>query len=190
VINSTVFRWLHNDDCLLSNRTYPSDPYLGAYALRYTPIGCGPIYARSLLALNEINHIPIDRKIVSASLTLFYAQHNESKQISFLPKMNLISPSDVLVQRIKSPWSSQTTYMNQPEITRENSTVIPAKSLREGPSVTIDITRLVQDMRMEGQSNYGVQLTLRIESPDQSMIFCSPSHPDISRRPRIELIIE
>ncbi len=178
---------MDNDVCLLPNRKYPSDPYLGAYALRYTPVGCGPIYARSLLALNEINQIPIDRKIVSASLTLFGAQYNELEQISFLPKVNSISYSDVLVQRIKSPCSSQTTNRSSPEITRENEAVIPAMSLQERYHVTINITRLVQDMRKEGQSNYGVQLVLRIERPDRSMIFCSPSHPDVSRRPRVTL---
>jgi hypothetical protein len=119
-------------------------------------------------------------------LTLFGAQYNELEQISYQPEMSSSSSSEVFIQRVKTPWSSRTTYKTQPEITRINQAVIPATTLRDGYNVTIDITKLVQDMRVEG--NYGVQLILETEVHSRSMIFCSPTHPYVNRRPQITLV--
>ena len=173
----------------MSNRTYAADRYLSVYALLDSLSGCGPVYARSLLTFSEVNRLPMNRPIISATLSLFGATSAESAQAAFQTEIGRISSSDVLVQRVTSSWSSATTYLTRPSTTTTNQVIIPGtSSLRDGYNVTIDITNLVRDMRNEGQSNFGIQLILQTESRYRLMVFCSPTHPDVTRRPKLTLV--
>lgn len=190
--NSTVLRWslfeTTNNACRMSNRTYAGDRYFSAYALLDSLSGCGPVYARSLLTLGEVTRIPANRPIISATLALFGTTSTESIQAALQTEMSRVSVSDVLVQRVTSSWSSATTYSTRPSTTTINQVLIPGTSLREGYNVTIDITNLVRDMRSEGQSNFGIQLILQTENRYRLLAFCSPTHPDVTRRPKLTLI--
>lgn len=172
----------------MSNRTYAADPYLSAYALLDSLSGCGPVYARSLLTLGEVDRVPVNRPIISATLSLFGTTSTESTQAAFQTEIGRISVSNVLVQRVTSSWSSATTYLTRPSTTTVNQVIIPGTSLRDGYNVTIDITNLVRDMRNAGQSSFGIQLILQTESRYRLMTFCSPTHLDVTRHPKLTLV--
>ncbi|CAF4967675.1 unnamed protein product [Rotaria socialis] len=179
--------YMTSDFCRSYQGVSLNDSFLVAYAHSNYAGGCGPTYGRSLFTFREIDEIPLNRiNNFTAILKLFGGSLNETNA-PFQAYGGIGITNEAVIRRVISPWSPvNVTWFNQPTTTSRNEVVIPATTLEELYNVTLNVTKLVYDMRLAGpQVNYGLELVLQTEMRYRVVKFCSSSHPDVNRRPKL-----
>ncbi|CAM4965823.1 unnamed protein product [Rotaria socialis] len=152
--------YMTSDFCRSYQGVSLNDSFLVAYAHSNYAGGCGPTYGRSLFTFREIDEIPLNRiNNFTAILKLFGGSLNETNA-PFQAYGGIGITNEAVIRRVISPWSPvNVTWFNQPTTTSRNEVVIPATTLEELYNVTLNVTKLVYDMRLAGP-----QLTVRAES--------------------------
>lgn len=130
----------------------------------------------------DLSSIPPKAQILKASLTL-YAWGSETGLGKHSPKSG---SNEGLLQRVTSNWDENTvTWDTQPTATEANQVLLPPSTSPDQNYIDIDVTNLVQDMKINPEASFGFMLKLKTESKYRALNFCSKEHADPSRHPKL-----
>jgi len=132
----------------------------------------------------DLSGIPPGATIISAKLTL-YSIHDPTN--GDLINANSGTDNSMFIRRITSTWDGNTvTWQTQPTTTTIDQILVPHTNLPFLDLTDLDVKSLIDAMRTNG--NYGFMLTLQNEIIYTIRQFCSPTHADASKHPK--LVIE
>ena len=132
----------------------------------------------------DLSGIPAGATIISAKLTL-YSIHDPTN--GDLVNANSGTDNSMFIRRITSSWDGNTvTWQTQPTTTTNGQILVPHTNLPFLDLTDLDVKSLIDAMRTNG--NYGFMLTLQNEVIYTIRQFCSPTHADASKHPK--LVIE
>ena len=132
----------------------------------------------------DLSGIPPNATITSAKLTL-YSIHDPTN--GDLVNANSGSDNSMFIRRITSSWNGNTvTWQTQPTTTTTDQILVPHTNQAFLDLTDLDVTSMIDAMRTSG--DYGFMLTLQNEVIYTIRQFCSPTHADASKHPK--LVIE
>ena len=132
----------------------------------------------------DLSGIPPNATIASAKLTL-YSIHDPTN--GDLVNANSGSDNSMFIRRITSSWNGNTvTWQTQPTTTTTDQILVPHTNQAFLDLTDLDVTSMIDAMRTSG--DYGFMLTLQNEVIYTIRQFCSPTHADASKHPK--LVIE
>jgi hypothetical protein len=140
----------------------------------------GNTIARSLIDFN-LDTIPTNATLLEAKLSLFC---NTTSAITQLHS----GVNESYIQRITSTWEENTvTWNNQPTTTSVNQVSLNTSLNKTQDYLNVDITQLINDLRANKNSSFGLMLKLITEVNFRSLILASSDHPDQNKRPTLSL---
>ncbi|MGM9819467.1 MAG: DNRLRE domain-containing protein [Candidatus Onthomorpha sp.] len=196
--NATVGKdacvWKFDEDCIPHTQTqtnselnFGSETTLWMKDWTWSSIGCSGGTIRSLLCFTQLNTIPDNAVILSATLRLYGS--NADRNTSYPGAPSDFYSNAVTVQRITSSWNENTvTWNTQPTTTTTNQFTIPQSNAEYNWNCTIsnsDLVAMVQDM-VSG-NNYGFMLKLETEEHYRNMVFASSDNIDSTLWPELEV---
>ncbi|HEV8504122.1 MAG TPA: DNRLRE domain-containing protein [Chitinophagaceae bacterium] len=132
----------------------------------------------------DLSGIPSNATVASAKLTL-YSIHDPTN--GDLVNANSGADNSMFIRRITSAWDGNTvTWQTQPATTTADQILVPHTNQAFLDLTDLDVTSMINAMRTNG--NYGFMLTLQNEVIYTIRQFCSPTHADASKHPK--LVIE
>ena len=137
----------------------------------------------------DISEIPKDAIIKSAKYSLFseVGQVFSSKQGHYHEPNQLNS---IIIKRVISRNPTDVSWVNMPTATSQNSYFIAKSQHFSQDFIDIDITMLVQDAINSNNDKLMMLIKGLQEEPYRKMAFCSSSHADKNKRPKLEIEIE
>jgi hypothetical protein len=129
----------------------------------------------------DLSEIPSDARILYAEMRLFNAYKDELETNSEGGSQN-----ECVIRRITEDWNEhEVNWLNQPEATNEHQVFTKATSA-DRENLSVDITRLVADMKLHG--NHGLMIQLADETGNRRQAYASSDAFDEQFHP--ELIVE
>jgi hypothetical protein len=168
--------------------------YLAAIAWTFNNNGCATGQFRSLIKFASVSNIPSTATIISAKLSLYGVNNNNSSISPLIPNSTYpgspytsFGSNDTWLYRITSPWSENTlTWNNQPAFSTNTAIGISASTSKFDFNATdIDVTALVKEMIIPANGNYGFLLKLRDETYYRAINFASSDNATASLRPKL-----
>lgn len=160
--------------------TYPTEEL---NALSWT-INTYPVTTRGLIKFSSLPSGGGQIPPVAAYLTLY---SNPTPHNGDLVNANSGSNNSIFIRRVTTNWvPTSTNWFNQPAITTQGQVSIPHTNSPFLDLVNIDVTQIVHDIYVSG--NYGFMIQLQSENYWNSRMFCSSTHPDASRRPKLTVV--
>ena len=153
--------------------------YLGSEYLAASAWTNGGKFNKSRALIEfDLSIIPAQTQIDSASLSLFWVNHN------ILPGQT--GENAFSVHKITENWQEYTvSWNNQPAFSTQNAIDV-SKSIKVDQSYfNINVTNFVQEMINNSTRNYGFMIKLREELPYRLVIFGSSNHPDNNKHPKL-----
>ena len=138
-----------------------------------------PDYGRSVFKF-DLSQLPANATITDAKLTLY---SNPTPLNGNLVDANFGSNNAMLIQRVISNWSTNSTWQTQPDTDPADEAVIPQATAASEDLVDIDVTNMVQ--KMMTNDNYGFMIRLQREEMYNCRIFCSSKYADASKHPKL-----
>ncbi len=196
--NATVGKdaclWKFDEDCIPHTQTqtnselnFGSEATLWMKDWTWAAIGCLNGTIRSLLCFTQLNSIPDNAVILSATLRLYGT--NADRNTSYPGAPSDFHSNTVIVQQVTSPWNENTvTWNTQPTTTTTNQFTIPQSNAEYNWNCTIsnsDLVAMVQNM-VSG-NNYGFMLKLETEVHYRNMVFSSSDCSDSTLWPELEI---
>ena len=183
-----------DNDCIATITTEtPANINYGAESTLYmkdwtwSSIGCNGGTLRSLLCFTQLDTIPDNAVILSATLRLYGT--NADRNTSYPGAPSGFHSNTVIVQQVTSPWNESTvTWNTQPTTTTTNQFTIPQSNAEYNWNCTIsnsDLVAMVQNM-VSG-NNYGFMLKLETEVHYRNMVFSSSDCSDSTLWPELEI---
>jgi hypothetical protein len=129
----------------------------------------------------DLSLIPAGAVITDARLSLYnYPTSQEGGHVT-----SFLTPNKSVLQRITSNWDEHTvTWNNQPTVSNLNKVTLPATTSAHQNFLNINVTALVQDMRLHPTS-FGFRLKLTTEEEFRKLIFASSDNTTASLRPKL-----
>jgi hypothetical protein len=141
------------------------------------------IYVRGAFGF-DLSTIPSNSTIISARLTLY---SNPTPQNGSLTVPNEGPANAMLIRRITNNWTPSSTYwLNQPPTTSTDQVVIPHTSLPSLDLVDVDVKNMVATMVASG--NYGFMIQLQNEVIYNMRNFCSSTHAQSAKHPKLVVV--
>lgn len=167
------------------NTNYGANPQLYAIAWTFFANGGTEGYFRSLIDFRDLDLVPQNATVTSATLRLFgvssspHTPGNSGANISW-------------VQRVTSTWSEfAVTWNTQPTVTTVNQVAIPASTSTWNYNVALNVTAMVQDMVNQPAANrFGFRILLQTEAIYRSLLFASSDHATPALWPELEVTYE
>ncbi len=182
------------DGSVVANTNFNSIPELSISRWTYNAQGAGGGTNRAYLKFAGLSAIPAGAEIVSAKLSLFGLNQQETSQSSSTPQGNSFYPGSTYPGNNKSwikrvtggDWEETTiTWNNKPATTTTNQAELPASTSQYNFDVVdLDITNMVKDILSSGR-NYGFCLQLQNEQIYRSLLFASSEFTDAAKRPKL-----
>ncbi len=183
-----------DNDCIATiatetpaNINYETEPALYMKDWTWSSIGCSGGTLRSLLCFTQLDTIPDNAVILSATLRLYGS--NADRNTSYPGAPSSFHSNTVIVQQVTSPWNESTvTWNTQPTTTTTNQFTIPQSNAEYNWNCTIsnsDLVAMVQNM-VSG-NNYGFMLKLETEVHYRNMVFSSSDCSDSTLWPELEI---
>lgn len=136
--------------------------------------------ARSLIAFN-LNSLPANAIINDARLSLY------SNTTSAVTQLHSGSNAS-LIQRITSSWDENTvTWNTQPTSTTTNQVSLSASTSTSQNYLDIDVTNLINDIRNNPTTGYGLMLKLQTEATYRCLLFATSDHADSAKWPKLTI---
>ena len=136
------------------------------------------LVSRSALKF-DLSSIPATATVVNATLYLYSDPQPTNGN---LVDANAGADNSVLIQRITAPWTSGTTWNEQPATATFNQAVIP-HTAQSQLDVAVDVTGLIIDILYT--SNNGMLLKLQNETANTSRLFVSSYSPLTGKHPKL-----
>lgn len=160
-----------------------STGYSEFFAEHWTGNGT-PLEARGLLKY-DLSQIPIGSVILSASLSL-YTDTIGGNGYTGQPTYGTNNACHLM--NITSGWNPATVdWANQPSTTTNNEVLLAQSTNVNENYLNLDVSAFVQNWVNNPNSNYGTEIEMIGQSYYNSMIFCSPGHPDTTKWPKLEI---
>jgi hypothetical protein len=170
-------------DALIDSKSNQVNNNFGAddnFASWSWTIGGNLTNVRSLIDF-DLSSIPSNAIVNSAKLSLY------CNTTSYVTQLNSGTNASYL-SRITSPWDENTvTWNTQPTITTTNQVLLSTSSSASQNYLNIDIKNLIDDIRANPTSSYGLMLQLATETIYRSLILASSDHADSTKRPKLEI---
>ena len=164
---------------LVPNSNYGESTKIAPYA--WTQQGLLNV-VRPLLQF-DLTSIPQNAIITSAKLSLYYNPNYVDKEH--------IGNTAFWIKRITSSWDeNNVTWNNQPSTTTNNQVEVASYSNPTQSFENIDVLKLVQDMLIAPNVNYGFMLQLKEEIQYSKLILASSDNIDNSAHPKLEITYE
>lgn len=159
--------------------------------------GCGTIHDSegsliSYIRFDELNNLPANATIFSATLRLFGVQQsdipNEYGNTSHPGASSLYLENSIKIGSVQGAWDEQTiTWNNSPTIDFSANIVHPASTAQFGENISIDITGLVQAQFNSG-NNFGYGIQLQNEAKYRSWYWASSDISTDSLHPELVIV--
>ena len=147
-------------------------------------INSSPVNMRGLFKFSSLPAGGGQIPPVAAYLTLYSSPTPGNGD---LVHANTGSNNAFFIRRVTNDWvPTSTNWFNQPATTSQGQVSIPHTSSPFLDLINIDVTQMVRDIYISG--NYGFMIQLQSENYWNSRIFCSSTHPDVSKRPRLTIV--
>ena len=177
----------YGDSLTPANRNYGAESTLWMKDWTWNAVGCSGGTLRSLLCFTQLDTIPDNAVILSATLRLYGT--NADRNTSYPGAPSSFHSNTVIVQQVTSPWNENTvTWNTQPTTTTTNQFTIPQSNAEYNWNCTIsnsDLVAMVQNM-VSG-NNYGFMLKLETEVHYRNMVFSSSDCSDSTLWPELEI---
>ncbi len=177
----------YGDSLTPANRNYGAESTLWMKDWTWNAVGCSGGTLRSLLCFTQLDTIPDNAVILSATLRLYGT--NADRNTSYPGAPSSFHSNTVIVQQVTSPWNENTvTWNTQPTTTTTNQFTIPQSNTEYNWNCTIsnsDLVAMVQNM-VSG-NNYGFMLKLETEVHYRNMVFSSSDCSDSTLWPELEI---
>lgn len=168
--------FIHNGPTQQDNN-YSSLPALNFYA--WTNSGV-PRIKRSFLKF-DLDTIPDNADVLDARLSLYYNPDDIYEGIDIHS-----GPNAWVIERVVGTWDpAAITWNSQPSVTTLNAVTMPATTNGTMDFGNIDVTGLVQDMILAGES--GFRLRMATEVPYRMIILSSGNDPNEARHPKLTI---
>lgn len=162
-------------------KNYGDSPRFQAGTWTWNADNLGEGTYRGLLAF-DLSSIPAGAYVHEARLHLFCDTTGFSKGHSSLSNSNAAT-----LVRITQAWAESTvTWDNKPAFdTAGRANLAQSKGAKD--NYEVDVTALVARMAAKPDSNFGMMLFNRSESPYNALVFASGDHADTTLRPVLEV---
>ena len=141
------------------------------------------VYVRGAFGF-DLSSIPSNSTIISASLTLY---SNPAPLNGSLTVPNEGPANAMLIRRITNSWNPASTYwLNQPSTTATDQVIIPHTSQPSLDLVDVDVKNMVATMVSTG--NYGFMIQLQNEVIYNMRNFCSSTHVQTAKHPKLVVV--
>lgn len=186
--------WMFDNGCIgygetqtNADRNFATENVLFMKDWTWNAIGCSGGTIRSLLCFTQLDSIPSNAVILSATLRLYGTDIDVNTSYHGAPSGYY--SNDVIVQEVTSPWDESTvTWNTQPTTTTTNQFNIPPSTSKYFWNYTNNSTNLVNMVQnMVSGNNYGFMLRLQTEQHYRNMVFASSDHPDSTLWPELEV---
>lgn len=193
-VGKDVIIMMHDNDCIANGYTetpsevnYETEQVIMMKDWTWNAIGCSGGTVRGLLCFTQLDSIPSNAVILSATLRLYGTDIDVNTSYPGAPSGYY--SNDVIVQEITSPWDESTvTWNTQPSTTTTNQFNIPPSTSKYFWNYTNNSTNLVNMVQnMVSGNNYGFMLRLQTEQHYRNMVFASSDHPDSTLWPELEV---
>lgn len=129
----------------------------------------------------DLSIVPAGAVVTAARLSLFF---NPDDAIESVDEHS--GDNSWVLQRVVGSWDPTiTTWNTQPTVTAQNAVTVPATTSSTQDFENIDVTTLVQDMIVAGESGFRVSLV--DEQLYRMLILASGEDTDANRHPRLEV---
>lgn len=185
----TLAKDLAHDTAIVVSSLAPATNYPTTYgyqsavlAEQWTNMG-SPIETRGLFKF-DLSVVPANAITTSASISLYADTANTTNGSYGNPTYGNNNACNL--QLITSPWVSQlATWNNQPTTTTTGQVLLPQSTNTAQNYPNIDITGFVKTWLQSPSTNYGMMLKMITTNYYNSLIFCSSTYPDSSKRPSL-----
>jgi hypothetical protein len=127
----------------------------------------------------DLSSIPVGATITSATLSLYWHQ-----SVSNTGHSTMSGSNASWLRRVTTPYSNNTvTWNTQPSYSTSNEVFLAETTNDTMSYPSIDVTNLINDIRNNPDSGYGVIFMLADEQYYRSMLFASSEAPEINKRP-------
>jgi hypothetical protein len=168
---------------LLGNATMDQSTHAAELVAATWTTGGQTIYVRGAFGF-DLSSIPSNSTIISARLTLY---SNPTPQNGSLTVPNEGPANAMLIRRITNSWDPLSTFwLNQPSTTSTDQVVIPHTSQSSLDLVDVDVKNMVATMVSSG--NYGFKIQLQNEVIYNMRNFCSSTHAQTSKHPKLVVV--
>lgn len=168
---------------ILGNATVDQSTHATELVAATWTSGGQTVYVRGLFGF-DLGSIPSNATIISARLTLY---SNPTPQNGSLT-VPIEGPANaMLIRRITNSWNPASTYwLNQPSTTATDQVVIPHTSQTSLDLVDVDVKNMVTTMVSSG--NYGFLIQLQNEVLYNMRNFCSSTHTQTAKHPKLVVV--
>ena len=131
----------------------------------------------------DVSTIPVDAQVTEATLLLY----NPHDTVSYHKHSSFSGANSFYIRKVSSKWDSQEiTWNNQPVYETDEQISVPASKSNDQDYV-IDVTKIVQEMVLHPEANYGFLLMLVDEEYYRRLCFTSLEYQDSSLRPQLQI---
>jgi len=137
------------------------------------------VSARTLIDF-DLSSLPADAVVTSAELTLYFNPN--------APSLYQNQGSNALwIQRVTSTWDeAKVTWNTMPTVTTTNRVSVPA-STSATQNYTFSITQLIEDIRANPSSSFGLMMSLQTETAYKSVMMSSSDHSNAALHPKLDI---
>jgi len=168
---------------LLGNATLDQSTHATELTAATWTMGGQTVYVRGAFGF-DLSTIPSNSTIISARLTLY---SNPTPSTGSLTVPNEGPANAMLIRRITNNWVPSSTYwLNQPPTTATDQVLIPHTSLPSLDLVDVDVKNMVATMVSSG--NYGFMIQLQNEVIYNMRNFCSSTHAQTAKHPKLVVV--
>lgn len=168
---------------LLGNATIDLSTHAAELVAATWTYGGQTVFVRGAFGF-DLSSIPSNSTIISARLTLY---SNPTPQNGSLTVPNEGPANAMLIRRITNSWVPASTYwLNQPPTTSTDQVVIPHTSQSTLDLVDVDVKNMVGTMVSSG--NYGFMIQLQNEVIYNMRNFCSSTHAQSAKHPKLVVV--